>query len=74
MKEYREIVRREGRRGGREDDEGREQRGQERLVLKSCSSSVSYSECENRAGVSRVGPFVVCELHSLYCIRIQRGW
>lgn len=34
-------------------------------MVKACSAAVLYSECENRAGVFRASPSVICELQSV---------
>lgn len=55
--------RRQGRRGWREGRKGEERAGE--LMVKACSAAVLYSECENRAGVFRASPSVICGLQSV---------
>lgn len=54
-------------------EEGREMRGQESLVVSARTSSVSFSEYKNRAGVFRALPFVSCEVQSVLGQDIEEG-
>lgn len=77
MKASKEIYKKKGRRRSGGGDEGgrkgREMRGQESLMVSARTSSVSFSEYKNRAGVFRTLPFVSCELQSVLCQDIEEG-
>lgn len=55
----------------REEGEGDERAKESEVTAR--TSSVSFSECENRAGVFRALPFVSCELQSVLCQDIKEG-